>query len=100
MQAWQVIKHGEPKEVMELGEKAVPEPGPGEIRILVKAVALGLPGWYANLLKKVLLPSLIQSCQAWFCPQRENPLLTMTVIALKLKMDVLQRFVRTSQMRN
>ena len=27
MRAWQVIKHGEPKEVMELGEKAVPEPG-------------------------------------------------------------------------
>ena len=43
MRAWQVIKHGEPKEAMELGEKAVPEPGPGEVRILVKAVALGLP---------------------------------------------------------
>ena len=43
MRAWQVIEHGEPKEVMELGEKAVPEPGPGEVRILVKAVALGLP---------------------------------------------------------
>src|SRR5258705_2394132 len=43
MRAWQVIKHGEPKEVMELGEKAVPEPGPSEVRILVKAVALGLP---------------------------------------------------------
>jgi NADPH2:quinone reductase len=39
MRAWQVIKNGEPQEVMELGEKAVPEPGPGEIRILVKAVA-------------------------------------------------------------
>jgi NADPH2:quinone reductase len=43
MRAWQVIKHGEPIAVMELGEKAVPEPGPGEVRILVKAVALGLP---------------------------------------------------------
>ena len=43
MRAWQVIKHGEPKEVMELGEKATPEPGRGEVRILVKAVALGLP---------------------------------------------------------
>jgi NADPH:quinone reductase len=43
VRAWQVTKHGEPKEVMELGEKAVPEPGPGEIRISVKAVALGLP---------------------------------------------------------
>jgi NADPH:quinone reductase len=43
MRAWQVIAHGEPKEVMELGEKPVPEPGAGEVRILVKAVALGLP---------------------------------------------------------
>lgn len=43
MRAWQVTKHGEPKEVMELGEKAVPEPGPAEVRILVRAVALGLP---------------------------------------------------------
>jgi NADPH2:quinone reductase len=43
MRAWQVIKNGEPKEVMQLIEKAVPEPGHGEIRILVKAVALGLP---------------------------------------------------------
>jgi NADPH:quinone reductase len=43
MRAWQVIKHGEPNDAMELGEKAVPEPGPGEVRILVKAVGLGLP---------------------------------------------------------
>src|ERR1700712_4032014 len=43
MRAWQVIKHGEPKEAMELGEKAVPEPDPGEVRIQVKAAALGLP---------------------------------------------------------
>jgi NADPH:quinone reductase len=43
MRAWQVTKHGEPKDVMELGEKPVPEPGPGEVRILVKAAALGLP---------------------------------------------------------
>jgi NADPH2:quinone reductase len=43
MRAWQVTKHGEPKEVMELSEKAVPEPGPAEVRILVRAVALGLP---------------------------------------------------------
>lgn len=43
MRAWQVIKHGEPKDVMELGDKAIPEPGPGEVRILVKAAALGLP---------------------------------------------------------
>jgi NADPH2:quinone reductase len=43
LRAWQVIKHGEPKKGMELAEKAVPEPGPGEVRILVRAAALGLP---------------------------------------------------------
>jgi NADPH2:quinone reductase len=43
MRAWQVVEHGEPKEAMVLGEKAVPEPGLGEVRILVKATALGLP---------------------------------------------------------
>src|SRR5258707_915331 len=31
MRAWQVIQHGEPKEGMKLGEKAVPEPGPGGV---------------------------------------------------------------------
>jgi NADPH2:quinone reductase len=43
MRAWQVVKHGEPNDVMKLGEKPVPEPGSGEVRIVVKAVALGLP---------------------------------------------------------
>jgi NADPH2:quinone reductase len=43
MRAWQVVEYGEPKEAMVLGEKAVPEPGLGEVRILVKATALGLP---------------------------------------------------------
>jgi len=43
MRAWQVVEHGEPLAVMKLGEKAVPDPGPDEVRILVKALALGLP---------------------------------------------------------
>lgn len=43
MQAWQVVRNGEPKDAMELDEKVVPEPGHGEVRILVNAVALGLP---------------------------------------------------------
>jgi NADPH2:quinone reductase len=43
MRAWQVVEHGEPEAVMKLGEKPVPQPGPGEVRILVKALALGLP---------------------------------------------------------
>lgn len=43
MRAWQVVEHGEPNEVMRLGDKAVPEPGPGEVRIDVTGAALGLP---------------------------------------------------------
>ena len=43
MRAWQVVEHGEPKEVMKLGEKDIPEPGLGEVRIQVNAAALGLP---------------------------------------------------------
>ena len=43
MRAWQVNKLGEPEEVLKLVEKDVPEPGPGEIRIRVAAVSLGLP---------------------------------------------------------
>jgi NADPH2:quinone reductase len=43
MRAWQVVKLGEPREVLVLGEKTVPEPGPGEVRVLVRAAGLGLP---------------------------------------------------------
>jgi hypothetical protein len=56
MQAWQVVKHGEPKEVMELDQKAVPEPGPGEVRIVVKAGNLGLFQKLKNFLRLVMLP--------------------------------------------
>jgi NADPH2:quinone reductase len=43
MRAWQVNKHGEPEDVLQLVDKDVPEPGSGEIRIRVAAVALALP---------------------------------------------------------
>jgi NADPH2:quinone reductase len=43
MQAWQVTGYGEPEQVLQLVEKDVPQPGPGEVRIRVQAVALGLP---------------------------------------------------------
>jgi NADPH2:quinone reductase len=43
MRAWQIVEHGEPSEVMVLGEKAIPEPGPGEVRVRVKAAGMGLP---------------------------------------------------------
>ena len=43
MRAWQVHKHAEPREALSLVEVAVPEPGPGELRIQVEAAGLGLP---------------------------------------------------------
>jgi NADPH2:quinone reductase len=43
MRAWQVQGAGEPAEVLCLVERAVPDPGPGEVRIRVTAAGLGLP---------------------------------------------------------
>jgi NADPH:quinone reductase len=43
MRAWQVQRHGEPVDVLQLVDLEVPEPGPGEIRIRVGAAAVGLP---------------------------------------------------------
>jgi len=43
MQAWQVTKSGEPRDVLELGEAPTPEPGRGEMRLRVKAAGLGFP---------------------------------------------------------
>ena len=43
MQAWQVRKHGEPKDALQLGELAAPTPGPGMLRVRVAASGLGLP---------------------------------------------------------
>ncbi|GAA1854790.1 NADPH:quinone oxidoreductase family protein [Myceligenerans crystallogenes] len=43
MAAWQVTAHGEPREVMRLAEVAVPEPGPGEVLIRVRTVAVNFP---------------------------------------------------------
>jgi NADPH2:quinone reductase len=40
MTAWRVDRLGEPGEVLVFGEAAVPEPGPGEVRIRVAAAAL------------------------------------------------------------
>ncbi|MEI8000079.1 MAG: zinc-binding dehydrogenase [Actinomycetes bacterium] len=43
MQAWQVQGAGDPAAVLRRVELAVPEPGPGEIRIRVAAAAVGMP---------------------------------------------------------
>jgi len=43
MRAWQVQQHGEPTAVLRVVDTALPEPGPGQVRIRVKAAALGLP---------------------------------------------------------
>src|SRR5690606_31217060 len=43
MRAWQVTAHGEPEQVMEVREVAVPAPGPGEVLVRVRAVAVNFP---------------------------------------------------------
>jgi NADPH2:quinone reductase len=43
MRAWQIEKHGEPREALAIAEVPVPEPAAGEVRIRVEAAALGLP---------------------------------------------------------
>jgi NADPH2:quinone reductase len=40
MRAWQITRHGEPEEVLELRELPAPEPGPGQVRIRVATAAL------------------------------------------------------------
>ncbi|AYF98268.1 NADPH:quinone oxidoreductase family protein [Protaetiibacter intestinalis] len=41
--AWQATAYGEPGEVLELVERELPEPGPGEVRIRTTAIALNFP---------------------------------------------------------
>lgn len=43
MRAWQVQDEGEPIDVLHAVEVAVPEPGPGQLRIRVTAAGIGLP---------------------------------------------------------
>jgi NADPH:quinone reductase len=43
MRAWQVQRHGEPSAVLRVVNTKLPEPGPGQVRLRVKAAALGLP---------------------------------------------------------
>ena len=43
MQAWQVTGAGEPGDVLRRADVVEPEPGPGQVRLQVRAAALGLP---------------------------------------------------------
>jgi len=43
MRAWQVRRHGEPRDVLELVDVEPPAPASGQLRIRVRAAALGLP---------------------------------------------------------
>ncbi len=43
MRAWQVSRHGEPAEALQLAETDVPVPAPGQVRVRVLAAALALP---------------------------------------------------------
>jgi NADPH2:quinone reductase len=43
MKAWQVQAVGEPKDVMRVVERQLPDPGPGQVKIEVSAAGLGLP---------------------------------------------------------
>ena len=44
MRAWQIVRHGAPKDALELRDAPPPpEPGPGFLRVRVAAAALGLP---------------------------------------------------------
>jgi NADPH2:quinone reductase len=43
MRAWRVERHGEPRDVLQLADIDEPVPGPGELRLRVRAAAVGLP---------------------------------------------------------
>lgn len=42
MRAWRLHEYGQPTEVLRLEEVAVPEPGPGEVRVKVQGIPLNL----------------------------------------------------------
>lgn len=58
MRAWRIVRPGEPRQALELGEVDVPEPGPGLIRVRVLAAAIGLPDLFMCRGSYVLTPEL------------------------------------------
>ena len=43
MRAWHVVRHGEPAEVLQLADVPEPMPGPGQVLVRVRAVAVNFP---------------------------------------------------------
>lgn len=43
MDAWQVTQHGEPRDAMRIAELEIPTPGPGEVLLRTRTVALNFP---------------------------------------------------------
>ena len=43
MRAWHVVRHGEPAEVLQLADVPEPTPGPGQVLVRVRAVAVNFP---------------------------------------------------------
>jgi NADPH2:quinone reductase len=58
MRAWQVQRHGPPLEAFELVELDEPTPGPGELRIRVRAAAIGMPDAFMCRSTYALTPPL------------------------------------------
>ena len=58
MRAWQVRRHGSPHEALELVEIVEPSPGPGEIRLRVRAAAIGMPDAFMCRSTYALTPPL------------------------------------------
>jgi len=58
MRAWQVTRHGAPREALALVDTDVPEPGPGLLRIRVGAAGLGRPDLFMCRGSYPLTPAL------------------------------------------
>jgi NADPH2:quinone reductase len=58
MRAWQVQHHGEPTTALRLVDLPEPDPGPGEIRVTVRAAALGMPDAFMCQATYALTPPL------------------------------------------
>ena len=58
MRAWQVVKAGEPREVLARNEVAPPEAGPGMLRVRVAACGIGLPDLFMCRGTYALTPQL------------------------------------------
>ena len=58
MKAWQVERHGEPRDALAIVERTPPEPPPGFLRVRVSACALGLPDLFMCRGSYALTPQL------------------------------------------